>query len=139
METMRKTFTELSQLPTLEERFNYLNQGNCVGQETFGYDRYLNQRFYNSPEWRRIRRQVIARDEGCDMGHPDYPISGKVIVHHLNSITPEMIINRDPALFDMDNLVCVSHETHEAITYGSIEMLPEDPVERTPDDTTPWR
>lgn len=136
---MRKTYSELIKLPTIEERFDYLNQGSQVGESTFGYDRYLNQRFYTSPEWRRVRRNVIARDEGCDMAHPDYPISGRVIVHHLNTITPEMIINRDPSLFDMDNLVCVSHETHEAITYGSKEMLPEDPVERTPDDTCPWR
>ena len=136
---MRKSYTELVKLPTLEDRFNYLNQGNHVGEETFGYDRYLNQRFYNSPEWRRVRRNVIARDEGCDMAHPDYPISGRVIVHHLNPITPEMVLERDSSLFDMDNLVCVSHETHEAITYGSAEMLPEDPVEREPNDTTPWR
>lgn len=136
---MRKTYSELVQLPTLEERFEYLNQGNVVGQDTFGYDRYLNQRFYNTPEWKRVRRNVIARDEGCDMAHSDYPIGGRVIVHHLNAITPEMIINRSPELFDMDNLVCVSHETHEAITYGSKEMLPEDPIERSRDDTTLWR
>lgn len=136
---MRKTYSELITIPTLEERFEYLNQGNAVGAETFGYDRYLNQRFYRTPEWKRVRRNVIARDEGCDMAHPDYPIGGRIIVHHLNAITPEMIINRDPALFDMDNLVCVSHETHEAITYGSREMLPEDPIEREPNDTCPWR
>ena len=136
---MKKSYTELVKLSTLEERFNYLNQGAKVGEETFGYDRYLNQRFYNSPEWRRVRRNIIARDNGCDLAHEDYPISGKVIVHHLNSVTPEMIINRDPELFDPNNLVCVSHETHEAITYGSAEMLPEDPVEREPNDTTPWR
>ena len=139
MMKMRKTYSELIQLPTIQERFDYLNQGNVVGDETFGYDRYLNQKFYNTPEWKRVRRNVIARDEGCDMAHPDYPIGGRVIVHHLNSITPQMILDRDPALFDMDNLVCVSHETHEAITYGSKEMLPEDPIERSPNDTTPWR
>lgn len=136
---MRKTYSELITIPTLEERFDYLNQGNHVGAETFGFDRYLNQRFYQTAEWQRVRRNVIARDNGCDMGHPDYPIGGRIIVHHLNAITPEMIINRDPALFDMDNLVCVSHETHEAITYGSREMLPEDPIEREPNDTCPWR
>lgn len=136
---MKKSYTELMKLSTIEERFDYLNQGGRVGEQTFGYDRYLNQKFYTSPEWKRVRRNVIARDEGCDMAHPDYPIRGRVIVHHLNSITPEMIINRDPAVFDMDNLVCVSHETHEAITYGSKEMLPEDPVERSPGDTCPWR
>ena len=136
---MRKTYTELISIPTLQERFDYLNQGNAVGVETFGYDRYLNQRFYSTPEWKRVRRNVIARDNGCDMAHPDYPIGGRVIVHHLNPITPQMIIDRSPELFDMDNLVCVSHETHEAITYGSREMLPEDPIERTPHDTCPWR
>lgn len=136
---MKKSYTELCKLQTLEERFDYLNQGNVVGDETFGYDRYLNQKFYRTPEWKRVRRNVITRDEGCDMAHPDYPIGGRVIVHHLNAITPQMILDRDPALFDMDNLVCVSHETHEAITYGSKEMLPEDPVKRTPHDTCPWR
>ena len=139
MMKMRKTYSELIQLPTIQERFDYLNQGNVVGDETFGYDRYLNQKFYNTPEWKKVRRNVIARDEGCDMAHPDYPIGGRVIVHHLNAVTPRMILDRDPALFDMDNLVCVSHETHEAITYGSKEMLPEDPIERSPNDTTPWR
>ena len=136
---MRKTYTELISIPTLQERFDYLNQGNSVGVETFGYNRYLNQRFYSTPEWKRVRRNVIARDNGCDMAHPDYPIGGRVIVHHLNPITPQMIVDRSPELFDMDNLVCVSHETHEAITYGSREMLPEDPIERTPHDTCPWR
>ena len=136
---MRKTYSELIQLPTIQERFDYLNQGNVVGDETFGYDRYLNQKFYNTPEWKRVRRNVIARDEGCDMAHPDHPIGGRVIVHHLNPVTPHMIVDRDPALFDMNNLVCVSHETHEAITYGSKEMLPEEPIERTPHDTCPWR
>lgn len=136
---MTKSYTELVKLQTIEERFDYLNQGSTVGEATFGYDRYLNQRFYNSPEWRKVRRNVIARDEGCDMAHPDHPIGGRVIVHHLNPVTPQMIVDRDPALFDMNNLVCVSHETHEAITYGSKEMLPEEPIERTPHDTCPWR
>lgn len=136
---MRKTYSELITIPTLEGRFEYLNQGSTVGSETFGSDRYLNQKFYKSPEWRRVRDRVIIRDNGCDLAHPDYTIGGRVIVHHLNAITPEMVVNRDPALFDMDNLVCVSHETHEAITYGSKEMLPEDPIERSPNDTTPWR
>ena len=136
---MRKTYSELITIPTLEGRFEYLNQGSTVGSETFGSDRYLNQKFYKSPEWRRVRDRVIIRDNGCDLAHPDYTIGGRVIVHHLNAITPEMVVNRDPALFDMDNLVCVSHETHGAITYGSKEMLPEDPIERSPNDTTPWR
>ena len=136
---MKKSYTELCKLKTIEERFDYLCQGNIVGQETFGNDRYLNQRFYKSPEWLQVRRRVIARDEGHDMAHPDYEIDGRVIVHHLNPITPEMVINRSSELFDMDNLVCVSHKTHEAITYGSREMLPEDPIERAPNDTCPWR
>ena len=135
----RKTYSELITIPTLEGRFNYLNQGSTVAAETFGSDRYLNQKFYRSPEWRRVRDRVIIRDNGCDLAHPDYSIGGRIIVHHLNAITPEMIVNRDPELFDMDNLVCVSHETHEAITYGSREMLPEDPIEREPNDTCPWR
>lgn len=136
---MKKTYTELIQIPTLEGRFEYLKQGNAVGEDTFGYDRYLNQKLYTSPEWKRVRRQIIARDEGCDMGHPDYPINDKIIVHHLNAITPKMILERSPELFNPDNLVCVSHKTHEAITYSSKEMLPEDAVERTPNDTCLWR
>ena len=135
----RKTYSELITIPTLEGRFDYLNQGSKVCEETFGSDRYLNQKFYKSPEWKRVRDQVIIRDNVCDLAHPDYSIGGRVIVHHLNPITPEMIVNRDPDLFDMNNLVCVSHETHEAITYGSKEMLPEDPVDRSPNDTCPWR
>ena len=136
---MIKTYSELITLPTFHERFQYLKLSGDVGVDTFGYDRYLNQQFYKSAIWRRLRNQIITRDMGCDMAHPDYPIGGKVIVHHLNAITPEMILERDPSLFDMDNLVCVSHETHEAITYGSKEMLPEDPIERSRHDTTPWK
>lgn len=139
MTMMRKTYSEMITIPTLEGRFDYLNQGAKVAESTFGSERYLNQRFYRSPEWRRVRDRVIIRDNGCDLAHPDYNIGGRIIVHHLNPITPEMIVNRSPELFDMDNLVCVSHETHEAITYGSREMLPEDPIERTPHDTCPWR
>ena len=136
---MRKTYTELITIPTLEERFEYLNQGNAVGAETFGYDRYLNQRFYRTSEWQRVRRNVIARDEGCDMAHPDFPIYGKVLIHHINPITIEDLMERNPIIFDLNNLVCVSHHTHNAIHYGDSNLLIMPPVERRANDTSPWR
>lgn len=134
-----KTYKELSRLQTIEERFDYLNERGRVGHTTFGSNRYLNQTFYKSPEWKKVRRDVIVRDNGNDMGLDGYPIGGRIIVHHINAVTEEMILNRDPCLLDPNNLVCVSHETHEAITYGSKECLPEDAIERRPNDTTLWR
>lgn len=136
---MRKTYTELCKLKTLKERFDYLNQASKVAVETFGNERYLNQTLYTSKEWKSTRRKIIERDDGKDMAHPDYEITGPIIVHHINAITPEMILNRSPELFDPENLVCVSRMTHEAITYGSKDLLPEDYIERKPNDTCLWR
>ena len=132
------TYTEMSKLKTFEERFEYLKLNGLVGVETFGWDRYLNQALYQSPEWRRCRRIVILRDNGCDLGVDGYSIGGRIIIHHINPISIEMIENRDFMIFDLDNLVCVSHQTHEAIHYGSTDILPKEPVERKPGDTKLW-
>lgn len=136
---MTKTYHELSQLKTFEERFEYLRMDGRVGESTFGYDRYLNQMFYRTPEWKRARLDVILRDNSCDLGMSDREIHGKVLIHHLNPITKQMILDRDPALFDPNNLICCSHMTHDAIHYGDGSMLPKNPIERTPNDTCPWK
>ena len=137
---MCKTYSELIRIPSYEERYEYLKLGGSVGELTFNGHRYLNQKFYSSdPEWQRIKRQVIIRDNGCDMAHEDYIIGGRVIIHHLNPITIEDLISRDPSIFDLENLVCVSQNTHNAIHYGNISLLALPPVERTAFDTCPWR
>lgn len=134
-----KSYRNLILLPTFEERYNYLKiQGN-VGESTFGFDRYLNQQFYTSKEWRQFRYRIIARDEGSDLGLIDYPITGRVIIHHINPLTVEDFENSTDALFDPDNVICVSEITHEAIHYGDESLLPSGPLIRTPNDTIPWR
>jgi hypothetical protein len=134
-----KSYSELSRLRTFQERFEYLKLGGFVGRETFGYDRYINQQFYKSPEWRRVRRNVILRDQGCDLGVEGYDIFGRVLIHHINPITLEDLEERSPIAYSMDNLICVSHATHEAIHYSDYDILPQDPVERFPNDTCPWK
>lgn len=128
---------------TYEDRFEKLKLCSKVGKETFGIERYLNQSFYRSKKWKRVRDKVILRDSDgdnvLDMGCPDHPIEGKVIVHHINTITVEDIINGNPCLTDLENLVCVSHNTHEAIHYSDESLLPKDFVEREPGDTCPWK
>lgn len=134
-----KSYSGLILLPTFKERFEYLNLSGKPGNETFGFDRYLNQRFYVSREWQQFRAKVISRDEGCDLGMPDRPIQGKVIIHHINPLTLEDFEEQSDALFDMDNVICVSHNTHNAIHYGDYSLIPKDPIERKPNDTCPWR
>lgn len=136
---MIKSYSEMIQFDTFLDRFRYLALNGQVGDMTFGGRRYLNQAFYTSPEWKRTRRRVIIRDNGCDLGVEGYDIHGSIYVHHINPITMEDIEERSPKLFDMDNLICVSYTTHEAITYGSEDILPKDPVIRRPNDTCPWR
>lgn len=136
---MIRTYSELSNLQTFKERFDYLKLNGKVGEDTFGHSRFLNQDFYSSPEWRRTRRNIIVRDNGCDMGLEGYSIQGRIYVHHINPITIDDILERRPCLFDPENLICVSSMTHEAITYGIEDMLPTDPVIRRPNDTCPWR
>ena len=134
-----KSYRNLILLPTILDRFKYLRIKANVGDSTFGFDRFINQDFYQSREWRQVRMKVIARDEGCDLGVPDYPIGGKVIIHHINPITAEDIENASDLLFDMDNLICVSESTHNAIHFGDETLLPAEPIIRTPGDTCPWR
>ena len=139
---MRKSrsYKELADILDYAERFEYLKLGGSVGELTFNGHRYLNQKFYTSdPEWLRVKQQVILRDEGCDMGHPDFPIFGRILIHHINPITIEDLMQRNPVIFDLDNLVCVSHNTHNAIHYGDISLLKLPPVERRANDTCPWR
>ena len=134
-----KSYRNLILLPTILDRFEYLRIKANVGDSTFGFDRFINQDFYQSREWRQVRMRVIARDEGCDLGVPEYPISGKVIIHHINPITAEDIENASDLLFDMDNLICVSETTHNAIHFGDETLLPAEPIIRMPGDTCPWR
>ena len=137
--TMIRTYSELITLPTFEERYRYLRLGGKVGKETFGFDRYLNQVFYSSEEWKRIRRDVIIRDFGCDLGVDGFEIYGRIIVHHMNPITKDDIISRSKFLLDPEFLICTSHNTHEAITYGDESLLALLPIERTKNDTCPWK
>lgn len=136
---MSKTYDELITLPTFKERFDYLKLNGFVGKETFGFDRYLNQVLYRSYEWKQTRKQVILRDNGCDLGIDGREIFGKILVHHINPITLEDINNRNPEIFNLNNLITVSFDTHQAIHFGSYELLPKDPVERKPNDTCPWK
>ena len=136
---MDKSYTEMLRYSTLLDRYNYLKLDGQVGQETFGFSRYLNQVLYCSNEWKRFRREVIIRDNGCVFGLEGYDIKSRLIVHHINPITLEQIEERDPMVFSMDNVVCVSHEVHEAIHYGDKSLLPQEPIERKPFDTCPWR
>ena len=139
MSTKIKTYSELIKLPTFRERFEYLQLNGAVGASTFGHDRYLNQILYHTYEWLRFRREIIIRDNGCDLGCAEYEIAGRVLVHHINPITVEDILNRSSNLFDPDNVICTSHDTHNAIHYGDINLLGIEPVERTQYDTCPWR
>lgn len=135
---MWRTYSELIQYPTLLDRFKYLKLDGIVGIDTFGHDRFLNQALYTSYEWKKIRNRVIVRDMGCDMALDGYGIYGRVIIHHINPLSIEDIESRSSKVFDMDNLVCVSHMTHEAIHYGDESLLPKDPIERKPGDTRLW-
>lgn len=132
------TYTELMTHPTFGKRFEYLKLSGSVGEETFGHDRYLNQRFYTSPEWKHIRVVVIARDLGCDLAIPDRPIHRDLFIHHLNPITPEDLTRLDPRILDLENLITVSKRTHNAIHYGGASLLLQDYVPRQPGDTKLW-
>lgn len=138
MITTIKTYEELSKLSTFDERFRYLVLGGVVGEETFGYDRWLNQNFYTSEEWKRLRREVIIRDEGCDLGIAGMGIQGRLIIHHMNPIGKSDIIEHSELLVDPNYLICTSINTHNAIHYGDLSIL-EPFVERRPGDTCPWR
>ena len=136
---MIRTYSELITLPTFEERYQYLKIGGTVGEETFGFDRYLNQSFYKTKEWLRIRDHVIVRDQGCDLAMIDREIRGKILVHHMNPITKEDIVRRTKYLLDPEYLICTVKNTHDAIHYGDESLLIKAPIERQKNDTCPWR
>lgn len=134
-----KTYSELISIPDFLERFRYLQIGGRVGVETFGYDRYLNQILYRSPEWKKFRRDVIIRDNGCDLACDGFDIVGKILVHHINPITIEDVLNRHPKIFDFENVISTTLNTHNAIHYGDESLLVVAPIERSKFDTCPWR
>lgn len=134
-----RTYSELIQLPTFEERFDYLRLDGVVGKDTFGFDRYLNQQFYRSSEWKRIRDRVILRDNGCDLGVEGYEIRGRILIHHINPISVEDIHTMSDLLMNPEYLICASHRTHNAIHYGDDSLIITAPIERTQNDTCPWR
>lgn len=140
MTTEMRTYTELQKLKTFEERFEYLKLNGIVGDRTFGGSRWVNQIFYQQiPEWKEARRKVIVRDLGCELGLADYPIQGRIIVHHMNPISKEDISERSEIVLDPEYLICVSQLTHDAIHYGDADLLPKKYEERKPGDTCPWK
>lgn len=147
---INKTYSELINLSTFEERFKYLQLNGQVGKETFGYDRYLNQILYNSQEWRRFRNKIIIRDNACDLAHEDHEIPSwkdingrirgpKILIHHINPITVDDVINRRLNVFDPENTITTILSTHNAIHYGDESLLSKAPIERSKNDTCPWR
>lgn len=134
-----KTYSELIKLSTFKERYRYLRLTGRVGEDTFGFDRYLNQIFYRSAEWKRVRDLVIVRDNGCDLGIEDRIIYGKILIHHMNPITDKDILNATDILLNPEYLICVSHITHNAIHYGDENLLITEPIVRTKNDTCPWK
>lgn len=133
-----RSYSELVRFQTHLDRFNYLSLSGVVGDPTFGYDRYLNQMFYRSREWRNCRRDVIVRDLGCDLGLPGYEIHERVYVHHMNPMTLEQVEDEADVLLDPEFLICVTLNTHNAIHYGDAKLLPQPMVERKPDDHILW-
>lgn len=139
MRKIIRTYSELVTLPTFEERFNYLKLKGQVGKDTFGFDRWLNQIFYRDPEWKSVRDYVIVRDNGCDLGVDGYEINGRILVHHMNPISKEDILERSKYLLDPEFLISTVHNTHNAIHYGDEDLLIKTPIERTKNDTCPWK
>lgn len=136
---MLRSYSELSRLRTFDERFRYLLLAGSVGVETFGFDRYVNQRFYRSEEWKHVRNIVIARDNGCDLGIEGRDINGRVYVHHMNPMSFEQINDHMDLILDPEYLVCVTFATHNAIHYGDESYITLAPVERQPNDMCPWK
>lgn len=135
---MIKSYSEAIAIPDYYERYQYLKLQGTIGEETFGSLRFLNQKLYDSEEWKKFRRKVILRDNGNDMAVDGFNIPGRAIVHHINPITAEDIINKNPKVFDLENVILVSHNTHEAIHYGNESLLPIEYKEREPGDTLLW-
>jgi hypothetical protein len=139
MSTKIRTYSELIQYQTFLDRYRYLKLGGKVGEETFGIDRYLNQQFYKSKEWRKVRDIVIVRDGACDLGLPDREISCKIIIHHMNPITKYDILNQTDFLLNPEYLICTLKTTHDAIHYGDESLLLDCLIGRSPGDTCPWK
>lgn len=136
--TMIRRYSELRHIPTFEERFEYLKLNGSVGRETFGFDRYINQRFYTSKEWRDIRHYVIARDLGLDLGVEGYEINSRILIHHMNPIVVDDILHKNDDVLDPEFLITTCHNTHNAIHYGDSNLLPKPLVERSRGDTKLW-
>lgn len=134
-----RTYSELTKLHTFEDRYEYLRLGGTVGDITFGFDRYLNQIIYRSRRWLKARDIVIMRDEGCDLGIPDYQIGHRIFIHHMNPITADDIEMERSFIYEPEFLICVSENTHLAIHYSDKSLLPVLPIDRRPGDTCPWR
>lgn len=134
-----RTYSELQSIDSFEGRYEYLKLNGIVGEETFGFDRYLNQIFYKSREWLSIRDYVISRDLGCDLGIDDRKIYGRILIHHMNPITTNDIANRSDILLNPEYLISTSKNTHDAIHYSNASILAKDPIERRKNDTCPWR
>lgn len=133
-----KSYSELKKIRSIEDRFKYLRMNGSVGRETFGSNRYFNQRFYSTSEWRRVRRDVIVRDNGCDLGVDGFEIQRGIVIHHINPITLDDILEGRENVLSMENLICCSSRTHRAIHYGDEQLLPKVPITRQPQDTTLW-
>ena len=134
-----RRYSELIKLPTFKERFEYLRLDGQVGESTFGFDRYANQKFYRSMEWKKIRNHIIMRDHGCDLGMDGYEIYGKILIHHMNPISLRDIDIASSFLLNPEYLICVTHDTHNAIHYGDEELLFCGITERSKNDTCPWK
>ena len=139
MKKMIRTYSELIKLKTFKDRFEYLKLDGIVGEETFGFDRYMNQIFYKSREWTSVRRTVIIRDNGCDLGVEGYEIHGKILIHHMNPINLSDIVHKTDELLNPDYLITTVLSTHNAIHYGDASLLPVLPIERRANDTCPWK
>ena len=136
---MNRNYNELIQLSSFEDRYRYLRLDGKIGVDTFGFDRVFNQKFYHSKEWKKVRDQVIVRDNGCDLGIRDRPIAGRIYIHHMNPITMDDIKDTSEYLLNPNYLICTSLITHEAIHYGNEHLLPAEPKERSRNDTCPWK
>lgn len=134
-----RTYSELIKMDSFQDRFEYLKLDGRVGQDTFGFDRIFNQMFYRSKEWKHIRHLIIARDNGCDLGIPGYELHGRILIHHMNPITLDDIQHSSDFLLNPEYLICVSHDTHNAIHYGNDKTIFKGLVERRPNDTCPWK
>jgi len=138
MGPLRK-YSELKRLPTFIERYEYLRLAGIVGESTFGFDRYLNQLLYTSDRWRKLRNEIIIRDNGCDLGVEGHDIKSRIIIHHMNPLTQKEIEEVSADIFNPEYLICVSHKTHNAIHYGDYNLLAVEPIVRMPNDTCPWK